>query len=1629
MVGKEWRPRPGGGGVGSEGEGPGCPREGGAPKAERCRVSRADWLRRRRGPAPRRGRRPRAGRPSGPSLARPRGPGARAATAAEAVPPPEPARRERREGGGGARPRPAARASDAARRRAMEPEPVEDCVQSTLAALYPPFEATAPTLLGQVFQVVERTYREDALRYTLDFLVPAKHLLAKVQQEACAQYSGFLFFHEGWPLCLHEQVVVQLAALPWQLLRPGDFYLQVVPAAAQAPRLALKCLAPGGGRVQELPVPHEACGYLFTPEWLQGINKDRPAGRLSTCLLSAPSGIQRLPWAELVCPRFVHKGGLMVGHRPSTLPPELPSGPPGLPSPPLPEEALGTRSPGDGHNAPAEGPEGEYVELLEVTLPTRGSPADTQGSEGLSRTRTVPTRKGGGGKGRHRRHRAWMHQKGLGLGDQAGARPPGEGSSTSVSPGSPPGAEAPPETAAGEVQEPAVTEALAEPSESCSVVLIEAGGGTGQGTEGTPGTPRRTGKGNRRKKRAAGRGAPGRGGDSTPLSPGDKEDNSPREACGANQREPPEQGPSKDDHEGSGRSESERKEELQPADDKEPQPPEAHRTAEEEAREKEQEGPGLVCLAGPEELLSSPEPLPLEPVQEAEGDSIPEEAPQTSTSDDPDIAWNLMASGFLMLTGGVDQSGRALLTIMPPCPPEEPPPSQDTLGTALRYLHSLLRPDLQRLGLCVLLDLRRAPPLPPALAPVLSQLQDTGDPPLIQQLLILIHDDAPIELGGFQGAELLSESELKRVARPEELQWELGGHRDLSPSHWAEIHQEVARLCHLCRGVLASIRQAIEELEEAKEPEGEEAVGMPKPLQKVLADPRLAVLQRDGGAILMRLRSTHSCKLEGPGPATLYQEVDEAIHQLVRLSNLHVQQQEQRQRVHRLRQVMQWLSGPGEEQLASFAMPGDSLNALQETELRFRAFSSEAQERLAQAREAAEEDAASQKVLDVFEQRLEQVESGLHRALRLQRFFQQAHEWVDEGSARLAGAGPGREAVLAALALRRAPEPSAGTFQEMRALALDLGSPTALREWGRCRARCQELERRIQQQLGEEASPRGHRRRRADSASSGGGQRGPHSPSPSLSSLLLLPGSPGPRAAPSHCSLAPCGEDSTEEGPELGLDTEGRPPRAVLIRGLEVTSTEVVDRTCSPREHVLLGRAGVPDGPWGGGTPRMERKRSISAQQRLVSELIACEQEYVALLSEPVPPPGPELSPELRATWATALSVRERLRSFHRTHFMRELQGCAAHPLRIGACFLRHGDQFSLYAQYVKQRHKLEQGLVALSPPTKGSTEGGPCLPRALQQPLEQLAQYTRLLEELLREAGAEPSSERQALGAAMQLLREQEVRGRDLLAVEAVRGCEVDLKEQGQLLHRDAFTVICGRKKSLRHVFLFEHLLLFSKLKGLEGGSETFVYKQAFKTADMGLTENIGDSGLCFELWFRRRRAREAYTLQAASPEVKLKWTSSIAQLLWRQAAHNKELRVQQMVSMGIGNKPFLDIKALGERTLSALLTGRAARTRASVAVSSFEHAGPSLPGLSPGACSLPARVEEEAWDLDVKHISLAPETLDSSGDVSPGPRHSPSLQPPHPGSDTPTLASGGISGLSRQCHTRALSDPTTPL
>uniref|UniRef100_A0A8C7DZ66 Rho guanine nucleotide exchange factor 40 n=1 Tax=Naja naja TaxID=35670 RepID=A0A8C7DZ66_NAJNA len=399
----------------------------------------------------------------------------------------------------------------------------------------PPFEATAPTLLSQVFEVLERTYQHDALRYTLDFLVPAKHILARIQSEACAQYSGFVFCHEGWPLCLHEKVLVQLGSLPWQHLCPGDFYLQVVPHRECAPRLVLKCLSLEGRGVQELPVSPDSYRFLFTIEWLNGINKERRVGRLERCLLAAGEKVLSLPWAELVYPQFVHKDGFIVGqHCPTDLTPEV----------------LGARSPGDGRHSGGENreSEGEYVHLLEVSPTLHQTPRIPQPCS--AQIQTMPARKGHS-KNRNRRHRAWLHHK-SGCGEnfalrQACKTEEAEKSSqekgiqdekvAQLKPNPSPALDPVLETpgTAGNLNPRQLEETL-DPVETKPPPILSSGDGIAEDTvlgkeellesipqDPTPpeenskeshspalATPKRTTKGNRRKKKGAGKGAGGR---------------------------------------------------------------------------------------------------------------------------------------------------------------------------------------------------------------------------------------------------------------------------------------------------------------------------------------------------------------------------------------------------------------------------------------------------------------------------------------------------------------------------------------------------------------------------------------------------------------------------------------------------------------------------------------------------------------------------------------------------------------------------------------------------------------------------------------------------------------------------------------------------------------------------------------------------------------------------------------------------------------------------------------------------------------------------------------------------------------------------------------------------------------
>ncbi|KAM7015933.1 puratrophin-1 isoform 2-T3 [Tautogolabrus adspersus] len=434
----------------------------------------------------------------------------------------------------------------------------------------------------------------------------------------------------------------------------------------------------------------------------------------------------------------------------------------------------------------------------------------------------------------------------------------------------------------------------------------------------------------------------------------------------------------------------------------------------------------------------------------------------------------------------------------------------------------------------------------------------------------------------------------------------------------------------------------------------------------------------------------------------------------------------------------------------------------------------------------------------------------------------------------------------------------------------------------------------------------------------------------------------------------------------------------VFIRGLEVSSSEAADHTLCPRTPAHswavqgLSNPGTPGTPRTNGSPATESRPRGSKLRHVVEEMVTTEREYVRSLSYIIRHYFPmmdraDLPQDLRGKRSVVFGNLEKLLDFHSQFFLNELEACWKHPLRVPHCFLRHQEQFSLYALYSKNKPKSD-ALLALHGHSffrRKQVELGDKMDLSsyLLKPVQRMSKYALLLTDLMKEVGAAQEAEHVALQAATNMVKFQLRHGNDLLAMDAIRDCDVNLKEQGQLIRQDEFTVWTGRRKCQRHVFLFEELVLFSKPKKMEGGLDVFIYKHSFKTADVGLTESAGDDGLRFEIWFRRRTSKnQTFILQPTTIEVKHAWTSGIARILWTQATKNKEMRLKEMVSMGVGSKPFLDIQpsdaAISDRAVHYIMKSRGARTRASIAVSVFDHSNPFKrgSGTSDAAASGPS-------------------------------------------------------------------------
>ncbi|XP_033483393.2 quattro [Epinephelus lanceolatus] len=349
--------------------------------------------------------------------------------------------------------------------------------------------------------------------------------------------------------------------------------------------------------------------------------------------------------------------------------------------------------------------------------------------------------------------------------------------------------------------------------------------------------------------------------------------------------------------------------------------------------------------------------------------------------------------------------------------------------------------------------------------------------------------------------------------------------------------------------------------------------------------------------------------------------------------------------------------------------------------------------------------------------------------------------------------------------------------------------------------------------------------------------------------------------------------------------------------------------------------------------------------RRIMEELLSTEREYVKALGYVREHYFPELErpdvpQDLRGQRGSIFGNLEKLHDFHRHHFLDELESCVNEPFRVGRCFLRHRENFALYALYSKNKPQSDSLLInhgqAFFKQKQLKLGDKMDLWSYLLKPVQRISKYSLLLQDMVRECGPGQIREMAEVKAALEVIQFQLRHGNNLLAMDAIQQCDVNLKEQGQLIRQDEFLVTFRKKKCLRHIFLFQELILFSKTRKTDVGNETYIYKQSFKTSDVGMTQNSGDSGLCFEIWFRKRKTQDTYTLQAVSRQVKEAWTKDLERILWEQAVHNREVRMQERVFMGIGNKPFMDIQpsdaAINDRAVNYVLIGRENRVLSSV-------------------------------------------------------------------------------------------------
>uniref|UniRef100_A0A8C7GHB8 protein-glutamine gamma-glutamyltransferase n=1 Tax=Oncorhynchus kisutch TaxID=8019 RepID=A0A8C7GHB8_ONCKI len=771
----------------------------------------------------------------------------------------------------------------------------------------------------------------------------------------------------------------------------------------------------------------------------------------------------------------------------------------------------------------------------------------------------------------------------------------------------------------------------------------------------------------------------------------------------------------------------------------------------------------------------------------------------------------------------------------------------------LLYLHSIPRKEVRDLGMTVVINARKMHP-----------------PSLFYKALMMVQMEVVTSLKA-----------LHKMVEGQQLTSDLGGNFPYSHTDWLQFHQKLVSFVSDLQGAAHLLHRDVQlSIQDQK-----------TSMKEVLQDARLVPLQREGGAILTRMRreefrftKSDDYRDALDSVTVLYNQVEENVHTLVMKSNESLQYLDF---LLKLREAESNLNTVGQEvlNLQNIQLEVLYIEKKQETLTLVMEV-----EKILGSTNSNPETEVFRTVMNTFKSnmadfmlRAEQRRTELDNTVHVYRFCEEAAALAKECKQYLEQLEKGCYPAKACLSMLKSYEERLGNcfssrhFQKIKACSVK--SSRGMNLWNATWVQCQEVSQWLGERLetdlktgdlvaGCEAFPWKHGTL-GGSLSEGSCISSPLSSkygssllsarhSHSQPSVLALQSPQNPYDISHNGSFCSCNSCCRTNG-ERDDDREDGDP-------IEVSSVSFLD-PCDPTGDRTQNVSSLADtqAEDNGNTIYglylacmflnvanalyKSLKKSLfhvscvdRKLQRIMEELLLTEREYVRSLGYVREHYFPELErpdvpQDLRGQRGSIFGNLEKLHDFHRHHFLKELEGCLREPFRVGRSFLRHRECFGLYALYSKNKPKSDGLLLNHGHDffKQKQIELGDKMDLSsyLLKPVQRISKYSLLLQDMVRDCGPHRGREEAEVRRALEVIQFQLRHGNNLLAMDDIQDCDVNLKEQGQLIRQDEFLVSFRKKKCFRHIFLFQDLVLFSKTKWTDVGNDTYVYKQSFKFED----------------------------------------------------------------------------------------------------------------------------------------------------------------------------------------------------